>query len=293
MGKKKAPSPPAPVVKTYAQQLQETIAAQAEAMPQLLELSRKYAPEWSKLESETETQLAQADIARQQALLPEYLKLQGEFTKGQQQQLQDYGKGFVGSFQQAGGAGTLLSGLQKYAEQQQALGGALSPEEQRMAEQSARAGYAARGTALGQQANLAEVLNRYGMQQARERERQAFAGQTAGFLQQQASPALSLMFGQNIGGQLASVSPNIAAQQQLSGPQYFNPESGLSAQMGSANLNALNQYNLAKFKAQNTKSKGFGQAIGTGLGAVGGFFAGGPAGAVAGANIGGSIGGAF
>lgn len=293
MGKKKAPAPPKPVTKSYAQQLQETLAAQKEAMPQILELSRQYAPEWAKLESQTIDQIAQADVARQQKLLPDYLKLQGALAQGQQQQLQDYGAGLVKSYQQAGGAGTLFSGLQKYAEQQQALGGALSPEEQRMAEQSARASYAARGTALGQQANLAEVLNRYGMQQARERERQAFAGQTGAFLQGQAAPALGLMFSPNIAGQLAGTAPNIGAQQQLSGPQYFNPESGLSAQMTGANLNALNQYNLASWNASQNKSKGYGQLIGTGLGAVGGFFAGGPAGAVAGASIGGKLGSSF
>lgn len=276
MGKKKAPTPPKPVTKTYAEQLQETLAAQKEAMPQLLELSKQYAPEWQALESQQATQIAQADVARQQQLLPEYLKLQQQFNQGQQKQLQDYGQGYVGAYQQAGGAGSLLSGLQKYAEQQQALGGELSPEEQRALEQQTRAGYAARGTALGQQANLAEVLNRYGAQQARQRERQAFAGQTAGFLQQQAAPAISMMMGQqNIAGQLAGTSPGILQQQGSAGPQFFNPESALSAQIGSGNLNALNQYNMAKYKAENTKSKGFaGAAIGGALFGLPGAFVG-------------------
>ena len=82
-------------------------------------------------------------------------------------------------------------------------------------------------------------------------------------------------------------------QQQLAGPQYFNPESALSAQISSQNLQALNQYNMAKWKAGNTKSKGYGGIIGTALGAAGGFLVGGPVGAVAGANIGGAVGGSF
>lgn len=54
-------------------------------------------------------------------------------------------------------------------------GGALTPEEQRMAEQQARAAFSARGMVMNDSAALAEVLNRQSMQDARLREDQAFA----------------------------------------------------------------------------------------------------------------------
>jgi hypothetical protein len=66
-------------------------------------------------------------------------------------------------------------------------------------------------------------------------------------------------------GLLGGATQQTFAQQQLAGPQYFNPESALSAQIGSQNLKALNQYTMAKWKADNTKSKGWGPAIGTAL----------------------------
>jgi hypothetical protein len=55
------------------------------------------------------------------------------------------------------------------------LGGALTAEEERMAQQSARSAYSARGMALGDPAALAEVLNRESYSQARLRERQGIA----------------------------------------------------------------------------------------------------------------------
>lgn len=291
MGKKKAPAPPAPVTKSYAEQLQETLAAQKQAAPELLALSRQYIPEYAKLESEVATQIAQADLARTQGLMPGYAGLESDYARmrqeAQQKALQERGAGFVGAYQAAGGAQDLLSGLRKYAEQQQAMGGELSPEEQRMIDQQTRAGYAARGTALGGQSNLAEVMNRYAARTGRERERQGYAAQTAGFLQQQAAPAMaSFQATPDFAGLLGGATQQTFAQQQLAGPQYFNPESSLSAQIGSQNLQALNQYNMAKWKADNTKSKGF---MGTGIGAAVGFgigMLGGPIGALQGAAIG-------
>jgi hypothetical protein len=227
-------------------------------------------------------------------LLPGYTGLEADYARArqqnQQQALQERGAGFVGAYQAAGGAQDLLGGLRRYAEQQQALGGDISPEEQRMLDQQARAGYAARGTALGGQANLAEVMNRYAARTGRERERQSFAAQTAGFLQQQAAPAMAAFQATpDFAGLLGGATQQTYAQQQLAGPQYFNPESALSAQISSQNLQALNQYNMAKWKAENTKSKGF---MGTGIGAALGFgigVLGGPIGALQGAAIGSSF----
>ena len=296
MGKKKAPAPPTPVTKSYAEQLQETLAAQKQVAPELLALSRQYIPEYAKLESEVATQIAQADFARTQGLMPSYAGLESDYARmrqeAQQKALQERGAGFVGAYQAAGGAQNLLSGLRGYAEQQQALGGNISPEEQRMIDQQTRAGYAARGTALGGQSNLAEVMNRYSYRTGRERERQGYAAQTAGFLQQQAAPAMaSFQATPDFANMLGGATQQTYAQQQLAGPQYFNPESALSAQVSSQNLQALNQYNMAKWKADNTKSKGF---MGTGIGAALGFgigVLGGPIGALQGAAIGSSFNG--
>jgi hypothetical protein len=65
--------------------------------------------------------------------------------------------------------------LDRMAQQELELGGRLTPEEERMAQQSARGAYAARGQAMANPAALAEVLQRDSMARARLRERQGIA----------------------------------------------------------------------------------------------------------------------
>ena len=66
--------------------------------------------------------------------------------------------------------------LQSQALSDLALGRSLSPEQQRATEQSARAGYAARGMAVGAPSAVAEILNRDAYSQNRLDARRAFAG---------------------------------------------------------------------------------------------------------------------
>jgi hypothetical protein len=65
--------------------------------------------------------------------------------------------------------------LQQDAESELALGRSLSPEQQRQATQSARAGMAARGMATGNAALGAEILNRDAYATARQDQRRGFA----------------------------------------------------------------------------------------------------------------------
>ena len=144
----------------------------------------------------------------------------------------------------------------------------LSPEEQRTLDQQARAGYAARGTALGGQSNLAEVLNRYNARQAREQQLVALGTGLGGYFQQQAAPALKSfyqqpMYADAFGGQSAQ---NAMMAQQQAGPQYFNPESqtGMGSIYGAYNA----QMQMAAGTAQANASKSAGK-MGA-MGAIGG-----------------------
>jgi hypothetical protein len=67
--------------------------------------------------------------------------------------------------------------LQRQAESELALGRRLSPEEERQAQQAARAGAASRGMAMGQSTLAAEILNRDAFANQRLNERRAFANQ--------------------------------------------------------------------------------------------------------------------
>ena len=65
--------------------------------------------------------------------------------------------------------------LYDQGERELALGRSLSPEQERAAQQSARAAFAARGLGTSMGSSAAEILNRDAMASARERERQGFA----------------------------------------------------------------------------------------------------------------------
>jgi len=70
---------------------------------------------------------------------------------------------------------TIEQALYNQGERELALGRSLSPEQERAAQQSARAAFAARGLGTSMGSAAAEVLNRDAAASARERERQGFA----------------------------------------------------------------------------------------------------------------------
>jgi len=108
------------------------------------------------------------------------------------------------------GMQTLAAQFGDQANREIAAGRSLTPEEERMAQQAARAGYAARGTALGQQSVAAEVLNRADVANQRYQQRIANAAGMAGAVQNIYQPALAQSFAR----QQAAEQYNLGAQQQ-------------------------------------------------------------------------------
>ena len=134
--------------------------------------------------------------------------------------------------------------LSQISQQELAAGRGLTAEEERMAQQAARAGYAARGTALGGQSVAAEVLNRADVANRRFQERMGTAAQAAAGIQGVYQPALAQ-----------------SLQRQQGGLQY-----GLEAQ-GQAFGQAKDKDVLAQqlqaqrySQAMGTQAAGFGQA---------------------------------
>jgi hypothetical protein len=128
-------------------------------------------------------------------------------------------------------------------------GKSLTPEEQRMADQSARSAYAARGTALGSQAVGAEILNRTDVSNQRYQQRLANAQNAAATIQGIYTPALQQAYQrqtdvQNFGAQQQQIAfnqaiqRNQAEQQRLMGAQQI--QSGY-AQLGAGALSQLQQ----------------------------------------------------
>lgn len=273
----------APAAPNYQESMRSILQAQVEMAPQVYASEAQYQPKYQALQDQIAQQAATSQINLYKQLQPSYSQLEEDYMKSQQgaqlRGLQERAPGYIQAFQQAQGVGGINQALQKYTEQKlgglQANGAALSPEEQRMLDQQARAGYAARGTLTGGQSNLAEVMNRYNARQAREQQLVALGTGLGGYFQQQSAPALTSFYQQpmyagSFGGQAAQ---NAMMSQQQAGPQYFNPESqtGMGSIYGAYNAQMQLAAGTAQARAAERagRSAMWGQIAGATIGAVG------------------------
>jgi hypothetical protein len=287
MGGSKSTTVQAPAAPNYQESMRSILKAQVEMAPEVYAKELEFQPKYQALQDRIAAQAAESQIALYRGLQPAYSQLEEAYMKDQQaaqlRGLQGRAPGYVQAFQEAQGVGGINQALQQYTQQKlgglQANGAMLSPEEQRTLDQQARAGYAARGTALGGQSNLAEVMNRYNARQAREQQLVALGTGLGGYFAQQSAPALKSfyqqpMYADAFGGQSAQ---NAMMGQQQAGPQYFNPESqtGMGSIYGA--YNAQMQYAAGMAQAEAAKSAGksgmFG-ALGGGALTAGGMLGG-------------------
>jgi hypothetical protein len=148
------PLPPAPQPIDYDKMANASIrVAKAQSREQEASIKRLY-PQYTKLQFQTADQLSR--------------KLNNKYLART--------RGVVGEELTAASAPNAIEArLQQDAEAELALGRSLSPEQERMATQSARAGMAARGMATGNAALGAEILNRDAYASARQDQRRGFA----------------------------------------------------------------------------------------------------------------------
>lgn len=260
-----------PAAPTYSGSMEEILRAQLKYAPEVYAAEEQYQPLYAKLQQRMMEEEAASQLKMYQGLQPELSKLEENYQKSQQDAqfrgLQERAPGYVQQFQRVQGTEGILSGLQKYAQEQQAIAPqyGLDPEEQRAIQQQTRAAYAARGTALGDQAALGEVLNRYQFQRQRRLEedqlkmqRQQMAAGIAGVLQQQSAPALQSFYQQPMyAGNFAGNAVQSALMgQQQAGAQYFNPESstGMASIYGA--YNAKTQAAIAQAQAKAASGGG-------------------------------------
>lgn len=267
--------------------MKSILQAQVEMAPQVYAKEAEFQPKYQELQNQLQASEALAQIGLYKQLQPQYSQLEDAYTKATQQSqlqgLQERAPGYIQAFQQAQGTAGINKALQGYAEnnlgQQLQNNFQISPEEQRAIEQQTRAGYAAQGTALGGQSNLASVLNRYQYTQQRQQQALQNASAIGDYLSQQSQPALASfyqqpMYASSFGGQALG---NAIASQQQAGPSLFNPESqtgmgsiygAYNAQMGLAGAQA--QANAAKSAGKSSMWGSLGGGLLGGLGTIGG-----------------------
>lgn len=250
----------------YGESMESILRSQIELAPAVYASEAEYQPKYQALQAQIQAQSAWDQMSLYKELQPSYSGLEDAYTTATQQNqlrgLQERAPDYIQAFQRAQGTAGINNALQGYAENtlgsQLAAGFQLSPEEQRGINQQTLQGFAGRGTALGNQANLASVLNRYQYTQARQQQALQQASGIGSYLSQQSQPALASfyqqpMYASSAGGQ--SIANAIGSEQQA-GPSLFNPESqtGMGSIYGA--YNARMGLQGAQMQAAAAKSAG-------------------------------------
>lgn len=249
-------TPEAPKPTSYAQIMTDTVNAQLKLAPRLLRAESRYQPQYTALNISQLGQSMQGLQGLYQQALPNAIDYQNQLAEADIAQQQRFLPQFVQQYREGAGSANLLSQLQTQAEEGLAAGSSLTPEQQRIAQQQARAAYAARGMGTGNRAIGAEIMTQYGMGDALQRQRQQFAGQVAGQLEQSGVPQYYNTTYQPVSQSLT----NLAGQSSgLMAGRQFQPESQMASDIYSQN-------SQNKFTADSAKAANRSSMIGAGAG---------------------------
>jgi hypothetical protein len=272
MGSKKVKAPPP---RDYKQEMLDAMSAQEAIQPRLLALEQQYTPLYQQLQNENQIRGMQYMQDAYGASIPRSAELSQQYAEAMQPAFSSIGTTARNAYNATldPSVSGLLGALGQQATADLARGTALSPEEQKQAEQSARIAMAARGLS-GNQAIAQEVLNNYNLGQARQNAARAFAGSVYGMGQQSAQQAMG-MYGNTMLGAAQNFSPaamygTTANMQQGLGAQIFQPESQYNAQLITANRKEAMDAQIANAQSRNALTSGLMSAVGT----IGGAFLG-------------------
>lgn len=264
----------------------DSLSAQEAIQPRLLALERQYAPEWQKLQNENQVRGMQLMQDAYGKAIPRSAELSQQYAEAMQPAFASIGTSARNAYNATldPSVSGLMGALGTQATADLARGTALSPEEQQIANQSARMAMAARGLS-GNQAVAQEVLNNYNLGQARQNAARQFAGSVYGMGQNAAQQAMS-MYGSSMIGAAQNFSPaamygTTANMQQGLGAQIFQPESQYNAQLITANRKEAMDAQIANAQSKSALTGGLMKAVGT----IGGAMIGGPMGAAMGASL--------
>lgn len=252
MGSKvKAPQPV-----SYAQTMSDTLKAQMKLAPQILAAEQEYQPQYTALNVSQLGQGLQGLQGIYGQAMPGLIDYQNQLSAADIAQQQQYLPQFVQQYRQGAGSANILSQLQTQAQEGLAAGSNLTPEQQRIAQQQARSAYASRGMGTSNRAIGAELLNQYGMGQQLQQQRQQFAGNVAGQLEQSGVP----QYYQTTYQPMAQTLSGLAGQASgLMAGKQFSPESQQASDI--ASQNAQGQFQASAANAANKSSM-----ISTGIG---------------------------
>jgi hypothetical protein len=237
MGSKEVKTPPP---RSYQQEMMDAMSAQEAIQPRLLALEQQYLPMYQKLQQEMMDKQLGFQMESYQKAIPKSAELSSMYASAMTPVFGQIGEQSMQAYRQGLGSETmgLYDQMVKSANSDLQAGRGLTPEMEKLAQQSSRQAMAARGL-TGNQAIAQEVLNSYQMSDARENRARQFAGSVYGVGQQNLGQAMS-MYGNSMMTQANAYSPanmygNAYNMSQGLGAQIFQPESQYNAQLISAN----------------------------------------------------------
>jgi len=249
------PAPPNP-----AKYLAKYLTGLDKGLPQLASMEGEYRP-----------QFGQLNIADQQQYLNALLGMGSTATGDSQQQIDAARSGeFASMAGNTGNVMNILGGIDPQGRQLAQQAGqmgisamnsarGLDMQEMRMADQTARESFGARGRLNDNASVSAEILGRTEVLDEKKRRAlemaQAGMGMTQGF----SNPALSILMGTpaslSLGRDYVSQAGGIIGQNQ---PQFINPDAGIN--MGMQNTANLNSYMQAQAATKQNQTAMYGQA---------------------------------
>lgn len=279
MGSTKVQAPPP---RDYYKESMDTMRAQIDMAPMMLDAERRLVPQWQQL---------QLDQMRGQAnnlqtfygeVMTPFSKLAGRYaTEMGANAMTPLGMASRTAYNASlGGSAELQDRLRTSAFNDLNAGRSLTPEMQKIGEQSARSAFAARGMGNSYQGAMQEVLNNYNLGTQREDRARTFAGSVLATDQNIAGQAYSQYGAPMMSGMMQGFSPtgiasNAMGMNQQLGPQYINPQDQMAQNIYASNYNGQLQANVATAQNKNAFTNGLigmaGGIAGSAFGAGGMF----------------------
>lgn len=243
----------APTNRSYLGEMQDALNSQSSIQRQLIDLEGQYTPQYQDLQKTTLMGQMGTLKSLYGEAIPQSIALQSQYAQAQAPIYGQVGQLAQNAYQQSLDPYTrgLYASMMESAQGDLAAGRNLTPQQQQLAQQTARQAMAARGLS-GNQAVAQEVLNTYQMQNAREDRARQFAGNMYNTGAQQTASAMGL-YGSPLLANMNTVSPTglLAQGQQMQqnlGAKIFQPESQYNA--GVYGANQANQTQTALANAQ-------------------------------------------
>ena len=277
MGSTKVQAPPP---RDYYKESMDTMRAQVDMAPMMLEAERKLVPQWQQLQLEQMRGQANNLQTFYGEVMDPFSKLAGQYaTKMGANAMAPLGQATRTAYESSmGGGQNLQNTMRGQAMAGLEAGRGLTEEMQQYAQQSARAGMTARGLSGGNLGVAQEVLNSYQLGNSREDRSRMFANQVLGNDMNIAGQAYSqygapMMQGMMQGFSPTGIASNAMGMNQSLGPQFINPQDQMAQNINSSNYNAELQARTAT--ASNKAAMISGALSGVGSALSGGFAKGG------------------